>query len=96
VRVPRAVLERYVGEYEFVPGQMSRTDFTIVVRLRGDTLTRQISGVPEAVLTPISETRFRVRGTSLEMEFVVDGAGGVTQIMGSGSQRMRARLKSKP
>lgn len=89
VPVSRSVLERYVGVYEFLPGQMSRTDFRVVVRLRGDSLTRQI-GDREMVLTPITETRFSVGGTLLETEFIVDPAG-VTQVMGSGSQQMKAR-----
>jgi hypothetical protein len=90
VRVPRAVLERYVGTYEYLPGQMSRTDLRVVISLRGNTLIRSMG--PEAVLTPISETRFRVGNTSLVTEFVVDEAG-VTQIMGSGFQQMLARKK---
>jgi hypothetical protein len=92
VRVPKSVLERYVGVYEFIPGQMKRTDLTIVVRLRGDTLIRQM-GVEE-ILTPISETRFKVGSTSLMVEFVVDEAG-VTQVLGSGGQQMLARLNPK-
>ncbi len=89
VRVPRSVLERYVGTYEYIPGQMSRTDLKVVIRLRGDTLIRSMA--QEAVLTPISETRFRVGNTRLTVEFVVDEAG-VTQVMGSGFQQMLARL----
>lgn len=96
VRVPRSVLERYVGEYEFVPGQMRRTDLFITVRLRGDTLTRKITGGPERVLVPLSETRFNVAGTSLESEFVIDTTNGVTLVMGAGEQQMRARFKAKP
>jgi len=92
VRVPRSVLERYVGVYEYIPGQMKRTDLTIVVRLKGDKLIRQMA--EEETLTPISETRFRVAGTSLMMEFVVDEAG-VTLVLGSGGQQMLARLKPK-
>jgi hypothetical protein len=92
VRVPRAVLERYVGTYEFIPGQMSRTDLRVVVRLKGDTLIRSMG--QEVVLTPISETRFRVGNTSLVTEFVIDEAG-VTQVMGSGFQQMLARLEPK-
>ena len=91
-RVPKAVLERYVGVYEYIPGQMQRTDLRVVIRLRGDTLVREMG--PEAVLTPISETRFRVGDTSLMVEFVVDDAG-VTQILGSGFQQMLARRTSK-
>jgi hypothetical protein len=92
VHVPRSLLERYVGVYEFIPGQMQRTDLRIVVRLKGDTLIRQIG--QEAVLTPISETRFRVGDTSLTVEFAVDD-WGVTQVLGSGGQQMLARLTSK-
>ena len=92
VRVPKEVLERYVGTYEYIPGQMQRTDLRIVIRLKGDTLIREMG--PEAVLTPISETRFRVGDTSLVVEFVVD-EDGVTQILGTGFQQMLARLTSK-
>jgi hypothetical protein len=94
VRVPTSVLERYVGVYEYIPGQMSRTDLRAVVRLKGDTLTRSLGGQDEVVLTPISDTRFRVGDTRLMVEFVVDEAG-VTQVMGSGFQQMLARLTSK-
>jgi hypothetical protein len=93
MRVPRSVLERYVGTYEFIPGQMKRTDLRVVVRLRGDTLIRQM-GPEETVLTPISETRFRVGNTRLMVEFVEDEAG-VTQVMGSGFQQLLARLQPK-
>ena len=93
VRVPRSVLERYVGVYEYIPGQMQRTDLRVVIRLEGDTLIREGAG-PKAVLTPISETRFNVGNTSLVAEFVIDEAG-VTQVMGSGFQQMLARLTSR-
>ena len=93
VRVPKSVLERYVGLYEYVPGQMSRTDLSITVRLRGDTLTR-VTGGGEVVLTPISETRFKVGSTLIMVEFVVDDAG-VMQVLGTGSQQMLARLQPK-
>ncbi|HEY7768188.1 MAG TPA: hypothetical protein VIB55_08400, partial [Longimicrobium sp.] len=93
-RVPRPVLERYVGTYEFLPGEMNRYGRTVVVRLEGDTLIREGAG-PTAVLTPLSETRFRVGDTSLVTEFVVDEAG-VTQIMGTGFQQLLARLQPQP
>jgi hypothetical protein len=92
LRVPRSVLERYVGAYGFIPGQMGRTDLSFTVRLDGDRLIRSMQ--QEAVLTPISETRFRVGDTSLVTEFVIDEAG-VTQVMGAGFQQMLARLKPK-
>ena len=93
VRVPRSVLERYVGTYEFIPGQMGRSDLRVVVRFKGDTLVRWMAG--EQVLTPISETQFRVGNTRMMVEFVVDEAG-VTQVMGSGFQQLLARLSPKP
>lgn len=92
VHVPRSVLERYVGTYEYLPGQMSRTDLRVVISLRGETLIRSMG--QEMVLTPISETQFRVGNTALVTEFVVDEAG-VTQIMGTGFQQMLARLTAK-
>ena len=91
--VPRSILQRYVGVYDYIPGQMKRTDLRVVVRLKGDTLIRDI-GEQQQVLTPISDTQFRVAGTSLTTEFVVDDAG-VTLVMGSGGQQMLARLKPK-
>lgn len=93
VHVPRSVLERYAGTYEYIAGQMGRTDLRIVICLRGDTLIRVI-GEQETVLTPLSETRFGVTGTSLVTEFVVDDAG-VTQVLGRGFQQLLARLTSK-
>jgi hypothetical protein len=90
--VPRSVLQRYVGTYEFIPGQMSRTDLKVVVRLEGDTLVRKMGR--DVVLTPVSETQFRVGNTRMMVEFVVDEAG-VTQVMGSGFQQMLARLEKK-
>lgn len=92
VQVPRSVLQQYVGTYEFIPGQMSRTDLRVVVRLKGDTLVREMGR--EVVLTPVSDTQFRVGNTRMMVEFVVDEAG-VTQVMGSGFQQMLARLRPK-
>ena len=93
VPVPRAVLDRYVGVYEYIAGQMERTDLRIVVRREGDTLIREGAG-PRAMLTPVSETRFKVGTTSAMVEFVVDD-WGVTQVLGSGFQQVLARRTSK-
>ena len=92
VRVPKSVLEQYVGVYEYIPGQMQRTDLRVVIRLRGDKLTREMG--QEVELIPLSETRFKVGNTSLMMEFVVDD-WGVTQVLGSGFQQMLTRRTSK-
>jgi hypothetical protein len=94
VRVSKSVLKRYVGVYEFIPGQMERTDLRVVIRLEGDALVREGAG-PKAILTPISDTRFMVGNhPSFTVEFVVDDAG-VTQVMGSGHQQLLTRLTSK-
>jgi hypothetical protein len=90
VPVPRSVLERYVGEYEYIAGQMNRTDLRVWIHLREQVLTQKLDTNDERVLIPLSETRFAVSGTSLVTEFVIDEAG-VTQIMGSGGREMLAR-----
>lgn len=94
VHVPKSVLQRYVGEYEYVAGQMNRTDLRVWIHLREDALTQKLDSNDERVLIPLSETRFNVSGTSLVVEFVIDDAG-VTQVMGSGGREMLARLKPK-
>ena len=94
VHVPKSVLQRYVGEYEYIAGQMNRTDLRVWIHLREDVLTQKLDTNDERVLIPLSETRFSVSGTSLVTEFVIDDAG-VTQIMGSGGREMLARLKPK-
>jgi hypothetical protein len=91
--VPRSVLERYVGEYEFMP----RLSF--VIRLRGETLSgQQTTGGPETALIPVSETGFTVGGgaTQLEVEFVTDKEGKMTKVVRQGSYEMRAVRKAKP
>lgn len=91
VRVPVEVLNRYVGEYEVGPEQV------ITVRRRGDTLTGQPPGQPEFVLDPLSETRFRVRGTSaaIEVEFVTE-AGVMYKVLHQNGQQMRAPRRPGP
>ena len=91
VPVPKSVLQRYVGEYEYTPGQMNRTDLRVWIQLREDVLTQKLDTNDEKVLIPLSETRFAVSGTALVVEFVVDDAG-VTQVMGSGGRKMVARM----
>jgi hypothetical protein len=91
--VPRSVLERYVGEYEFMP------KLSFVIRLRGETLSgQQTTGGPETALIPVSETRFTVGGgaTQLEVEFVTDKTGAMTKVVRQGTYEMRAKRTSKP
>jgi hypothetical protein len=75
VRVPRSVLERYVGEYD-------QDGNTIRVVLTGDTLFREIPG-QRVALEPISETLFHL-GPVFKAEFVTDEAGEVTLVFSDG------------
>ena len=75
VRVPRAVLERYVGDYD-------QDGNTIKILLQGDTLIREVPG-QRVILEPISETLFRM-GPVFTAEFVMDHAGGVTLVFSDG------------
>jgi len=86
VSVPKSVLEKYVGEYQLTP------QVTAVVRIKGDKLIREIMG-QEQVFTPISETRFKLG--SGEVEFVIDQAGGVTMVVGTGKDEKRYPRKPK-
>ena len=91
--VPKSVLERYVGEYEFMP------KLSFVIRLRGETLSgQQTAGGPETALIPVSETRFTVGAgaTQLEVEFVTDKTGRMTKVVRQGTYEMRATRTSKP
>jgi hypothetical protein len=83
--VAPSVLERYVGDYQFMPR------LTVMVRLRGQLLTGQQTGGPEIALMPVSETRFKVgTGDAMEVEFVADEAGAVTQVVRQGNYELRA------
>lgn len=90
VRVPAEVLERYVGEYEMAVA----SGLTITVRRNGDSLSAQPTGQQEAVLDARSETRFRVRGVGVELEFVTDEAGVVNLVLHQGGQEIRGRRRS--
>ena len=74
MHVPKSVLQRYVGEYEYIAGQMNRTDLRVWIFLREDVLTQKLHNDNEKVLIPLSETRFNVSGRALVLEFVLDDA----------------------
>ncbi len=71
VKLPAAVLDRYVGEYTSASG------FTVIFRRDGDKLMVKPGNNPEAPLAARSETRFQdPRGPIFE--FQVDAQGKVT------------------
>jgi hypothetical protein len=83
VLLPAAILDRYVGEYEMASGMK------VTFRRAGAGLAAQPTGMQEAPLSTLSETRFAdPRGPVLE--FQLDGEGTVTGvILEQGGQRMR-------
>jgi aryl-alcohol dehydrogenase-like predicted oxidoreductase len=72
-----AILDRYVGEYEYAAaGQI------VTLRRDGDRLLMKISGsFPEGPLVARSETRFVVPWPESTIEFQLDGQGKVTGAM---------------
>jgi aryl-alcohol dehydrogenase-like predicted oxidoreductase len=82
VLLPAAILDRYVGEYELESG------LRVTFRRAGAGLAAQPTGMQEAPLSTLSETRFSdPRGPILE--FQVDDEGTVTGlILEQGGQRM--------
>jgi D-alanyl-D-alanine carboxypeptidase len=65
----------YAGEYELNPG------FTITILRRGDKLISQATGQPEVELFPETETRFFLKVTDAQVDFVKDEAGRVTGLV---------------
>jgi aryl-alcohol dehydrogenase-like predicted oxidoreductase len=75
VELPAAVLDRYVGEYEFPTGM------TLTVRREGVGLAAGPTGQEEIALSTLSETRFAIPGGPQGIEFQLDGEGTVTGLL---------------
>lgn len=84
--IPRSVLEKYQGEYQLTP------QVTATVRLKGETLVREVMGQQTAFI-PITATRFKLGGG--EVEFVTDPSGAVTMVVRNGGQEKRYPRKGK-
>ncbi len=69
------IYDLYVGEYELNPG------FSITLLRRGDKLISQATGQPEVELFPESETRFFLKVTDAQVDFVKDAGGRVTGLV---------------
>ena len=80
------VLERYVGEYEFAPGE------TLTISREGDGLAAQPGRGQKLPLRPFAEAEFFVEDADLEIAFLED-AGRVTALelrpLGGGSNRAK-------
>src|SRR5687767_10240205 len=80
-----AVLARYVGVYQFAPGQ------TFTVGVDGAQLTMTFGADKPAPLPAESETRFFVRELNLVIDFVRDATGTVTEmVLIQGTRQERA------
>lgn len=85
-RVANEVLGRYVGTYTLSP-----TMALDVRRARG-VLFLQATGQSRLVLTPVSETEFRVVGTSIRVSFPEgDGARAAELVLDQGGQKNTAK-----
>jgi hypothetical protein len=87
ITLPPSVIAGYVGEYEFSNGQKT------TARVDDAQLVLQTAGAPALTLLAESETRFFVRDRNLQIEFVRDLAGTVTELVViQGTLQERARL----
>ena len=85
VRLDPAILDRYVGRYELMPG------FVVTIRREGDELWAQATGQQDALIHPQSETLFFHDLVEAELEFQLDAAGRVTGfVFRQGGQEMEA------
>jgi hypothetical protein len=80
------VIARDVGEYESSNGQK------MTARIDGARLVLQTAGASALTLLAESETRFFIRDRNLQIEFVRDTAGTVTELVAiQGTLQERAR-----
>src|SRR5688572_14782388 len=84
--VPVEVLKKSAGTYDF-----NIRAGPVEIMLKGDQPGRKMAGQPDYVLTPISQTKFKMGTTPLTVEFVLDESGAVTQVFGADNRWTRAQ-----
>jgi hypothetical protein len=92
-RIDPAILDAYAGEYELMPGR------TMTIEKSGDTLVVGSRGFPTAPIFPASETKFFFRAVDVELTFVKNEKGEVTElIVDNGGRLFHAKrmVKSAP
>jgi CubicO group peptidase (beta-lactamase class C family) len=88
IKVPPAILAKYVGTYELMP------DFDIVMTLEGGQLMTQATGQSKFPLFAESETKFFLKVVDAEVEFFKNDKGEVTHlILNQGGQEGKATKK---
>ena len=75
VKVPRRILDTYVGEYELTP------DFIIVVTRKGRKLYVQATGQEKFQVFAESETEFFYKVVNAQISFVEDDSGAVVSLI---------------
>ena len=73
--VPADVLKRYVGTYSIAPG------VNVMITLDGEHLFAQMSGQQRLQLFAQSETSFFMKAVEVQLDFVTDASGAVTQLV---------------
>jgi hypothetical protein len=90
IALPRATLERYVGEYSLNPTTL------ITLALEADKLMVRTGGQPAVQLLPLSPTKFFVEANlGLSVEFETDPSGNVTAmtLVQSGARQRAPKTK---
>jgi bla regulator protein BlaR1 len=78
IKLAVGILDRYVGTYQFQPGQI----FT--VSRSGEGLRAQLTAQPSIEIFPESETRFFYKAVDAQLEFVSDGGQATAVILSQG------------
>jgi hypothetical protein len=91
-RIDPAVLDRYAGVYEIVPGR------TLTIQKSGDSLVVGSKGFPTAPIFAESETRFFFKAVDVDLTFVKNDKGEVTEVIidNGGRQFHAKRIAPKP
>jgi hypothetical protein len=74
-KINPAILDDYVGEYEILPGR------TMTIGRSGDNLIAGSKGFPTAPIFPESETKFFLTAADVDITFVKNEKGEVTEIV---------------
>ncbi|MBK9012784.1 MAG: DUF3471 domain-containing protein [Saprospiraceae bacterium] len=87
-KVDAAILDRYVGSYELMPG------FALAFRRQGDQLFTQATGQPEFEIFAETETKFFLKVVDAQVEFLVAPDGKVNEmVLYQGGQEMKGIRK---
>jgi hypothetical protein len=89
-KIDPAILDAYAGEYEIMPGR------TMTIQKSGDNLVVGSRGFPTAPIFPESETRFFFKAVDVELTFVKNDKGEVTElIVDNGGRLFHAKKMTK-